>query len=82
MPTLYFTRPGAWNGGSFEILIYLGPADEQGLKAALCRIWEHPALEGCWQDNSVEPGSAARIDPLGWQRSDNSSTLKCLFRRR
>lgn len=63
MTTPCFTRPDAWSGGSFEILIHLGATDQQRLKAALCRIWEHPALEGCWQDNRVEPGLAARVDP-------------------
>lgn len=50
-----FTRPGAWNGGSYELAVDLGPADDTKLENALTAIWSHADLNGCYLHRDREP---------------------------
>jgi hypothetical protein len=58
-----FTRPDAWAGGSFELLIQLEEVDASAVRAALTAIWAHPTLEGCWLNIDTEPADQLRVSP-------------------
>lgn len=55
-----FTKEHAWLNGFYELQVELGdpspgnPSDERFAQAS-ARIWNHPALEGCYLDRDREP---------------------------
>jgi hypothetical protein len=51
----YFTPADVWRGGSYELKIALGTATDERLVAALCAIWSHPSLYGCFTNGNSEP---------------------------
>ena len=58
-----FTHPDAWNGGSYELAIDLGPVDDAKLEKALTAIWSHADLDGCYLRGDQEPAEQTLIVP-------------------
>lgn len=61
--TLLFTIPDAWSGGFFELALELGPRSDERLRNALCELWRHPSLAGCYLERDLEPEDQATVDP-------------------
>jgi hypothetical protein len=60
---LLFCHPGAWSGGFFELALELGSRSDERLRAALCQVWAHPSLNGCYRQRNAEPEAQARVGP-------------------
>jgi hypothetical protein len=57
----YFTPPEVWCGGSYELKIALGRADDHRLFVALRAIWSSPSLHGCYTKRNCEPWDQVQI---------------------
>ena len=55
-----FTEPDTWTDGSFELVLELGPRDDQRLRDAVTALWGHADLSGCYLGKSREPASQPR----------------------
>lgn len=62
--TKLFTLPDAWNGGSYELALMLGPRDDARLRAALHAVWSFAELDGCYELADVEPVDQPRRAPV------------------
>lgn len=58
-----FSHDHAWSGGFFELAVELGARSDDRLRSALCKVWEHPTLSGCYRQSDREPELQVRIDP-------------------
>jgi hypothetical protein len=58
-----FTFPDAWNGSSFELLLYFGHAADVLVLEAIEELWNLPQLAGCWLDHNIEPSAQTRLAP-------------------
>ena len=57
-----FTAPDAWNGGTFELTLYLGRATPaERFFAAAEALWSHPSLDGCYLHTEREPAEQPRV---------------------
>ncbi len=56
-----FTRPGAWDGGGYDLSLVYGPGSARLLGAAFAELWEHPALDGPYGDRSREPEDQPKL---------------------
>jgi hypothetical protein len=62
MNELIFTHQGAWDGGSYDLGIELGPRDDSRLRETLRALWSHKDLVGCYRLRDVEPHDQTRIE--------------------
>ena len=60
---LIFTHLDAWAGGSYELRVLLGSANDARLEHALVALWAHSALDGCYLDRTREPPEQPRLAP-------------------
>jgi len=62
-----FTAADTWNGGFYELAIELGPRlgprSDERLRTALETIWQYDGLDGCYEDEHVEPLHQTRLPP-------------------
>lgn len=61
MNSRVFTNEDAWNGGSYELALELGPVNDQLLQRALAAVWSFPELDGCFLRMDLEPRDQRRI---------------------
>lgn len=59
---LVFTAEGAWEGGSYDLALELGPHDDERLTRALRALWTYPDLDGCYLHADREPHEQARTE--------------------
>jgi hypothetical protein len=55
-----FTAPGAWSGGFYTLALEYELFDLH-TDDAVRRLWQHPALEGCYASRDQEPEDQPRI---------------------
>lgn len=58
-----FTMRDAWHGGFYELVFELPAASETAIKEALVKLWNMPALEGCYLRSDVEPVEQLKVSP-------------------
>ncbi len=58
-----FTLPDNWTGGFYELAVVLEDPSQDNLQKALKVLWTHPALDGCYKENTKEPSHQERLDP-------------------
>lgn len=62
-----FTLEDAWSGGDFGLLLFLGNVSKASVKTALCALWDHLSLDGCWVRDDVEPEDQPRVAAADWK---------------
>ena len=63
MTERFFTPDDVWHGGHYELQMDLKPPSSGQLSSALQALWSHPALDGCYLSDSVEPSEQKRVQP-------------------
>jgi len=58
-----FTQEGAWSGGFYELTLELPSASKLTIKTALQKLWDIPALEGCYLHSDIEPSNQNKLSP-------------------
>lgn len=58
-----FTDEQAWLGGYYELALELGPRSDRLLTSGITRLWEHPALDGCYLARDLEPDRQKAVAP-------------------
>lgn len=59
----FFTFPDAWTGGFYELAVEIDPSSNSRLSDAMCVLWRHPDLDGCFLDRNCEPSDQIRVSP-------------------
>ena len=81
-----FTLDDAWCGGFYEVALEFGPRSDDRLRSAIAALWQHPDLEGCFLDGTLEPSKQKRVSPasldelshlLGVARMPNGLRVAC-----
>lgn len=61
MTNSIYTDPETWQGGAFDILLYLGPSSDERIRHVLVELWQAPLVRGCWYETAVAPHEMARV---------------------
>lgn len=60
---MLFTRPEAWFGGAYELMVHLGSQSDEVRLTTLRTMWTAPGVYGCFLDRDREPADQERVAP-------------------
>ena len=58
-----FQNCDAWSGGSFDVLMFFGPASIDKTIELARRLWSHPRLNGPYRDRNSLPTQQSKVEP-------------------
>src|SRR5919202_2960527 len=82
----FFTAPGTWVGGLYELVLELPERTDACIAQGLCSIWQRPGLAGCYLTRDVEPEAQVQVSPsdiphegyvYGYAQLPNAKSCAC-----